>query len=212
MDKITILLVDDHKLIRESWSFILNSDPRFMVIGETSNAEDAVTIAKEKNPQIVLMDINMTPVNGFEATRLVRKYSPGSKIIGISMHSMPAYARRMLQMGAMGYVTKNSSKDELLTSIMEVNDGRKYVCEEVKNILAQQELVDDGGGQPDMNVLSRREIEIVQLIKEGMSSKEIAIRLGISLKTVEVHRYNILKKLSLKNTAALVNFINAQGL
>ena len=212
MDKITILLVDDHKLIRESWSFILNSDPRFMVIGETSNAEDAVTIAKEKNPQIVLMDINMTPVNGFEATRLVRKYSPASKIIGISMHSMPAYARRMLQMGAMGYVTKNSSKEELLTSIMEVNDGRKYVCDEVKNILAQQELVDDGGGQPDMNVLSRREIEIVKLIKEGMSSKEIAIQLDITLKTVEVHRYNILKKLSLKNTAALVNFINAQGL
>lgn len=212
MDKITILLVDDHKLIRESWSFILNSDPRFMVIGESSNADDAVDIAKEKKPQIVLMDINMTPVNGFEATRLVRKYSPGSKIIGISMHSMPAYARRMLQMGAMGYVTKNSSKDELITSIMEVSEGRKYVCEEVKNILAQQELVDDGGGQPDMNVLSRREIEIVQLIKEGMSSKEIAIRLDISLKTVEVHRYNILKKLSLKNTAALVNFINAQGL
>lgn len=212
MDKITILLVDDHKLIRESWSFILNSDPRFQVIGETSNAEEAVEIAKEKKPRIVLMDINMTPVNGFEATKLVRKFSPGSKIIGISMHSMPAYARRMLQMGAMGYVTKNSSKDELLTAITEVNNGKKYVCEEVKNILAQQELVEDGAGQPDMNVLSRREIDVVQLIKEGLSSKEIAIRLDISLKTVEVHRYNILKKLSLKNTAALVNFINAHGL
>lgn len=211
MEKITILLVDDHKLIRESWSFILNSDPRFQVIGETSNAEEAVEIAKEKKPKVVLMDINMTPVNGFEATKLVRKFSPGSKIIGISMHSMPAYARRMLQMGAMGYVTKNSSKDELLMAITEVNDGRKYVCEEVKNILAQQELVEEGG-PPDMNVLSRREIDVVQLIKEGMSSKEIAVKLGISLKTVEVHRYNILKKLSLKNTAALVNFINAHAL
>lgn len=212
MDKITILLVDDHKLIRESWSFILNSDPRFQVIGETSNADEAVGIAKDKKPKIVLMDINMSPVNGFEATKLVRKFSPGSKIIGISMHSMPAYARRMLQMGAMGYVTKNSSKDELLSAIMEVNSGKKYVCDEVKNILAQQELVEDGVGQPDMNVLSRREIDVVQLIKEGLSSKEIAIRLEISLKTVEVHRYNILKKLSLKNTAALVNFINAHGL
>lgn len=211
MDKITILLVDDHKLIRESWSFILNSDSRFQVIGETSNAEEAVEIAKEKRPKIVLMDINMTPVNGFEATKLVRKFSPGARIIGISMHSMPAYARRMLQMGAMGYVTKNSSKDELLTAITEVSEGRKYVCEEVKNILAQQELVEEGG-PPDMNVLSRRELDIVQLIKEGMSSKEIAQRLDISLKTVEVHRYNILKKLSLKNTAALVNFINAHGL
>lgn len=211
MDKISILLVDDHKLIRESWSFILNSDSRFQVIGETSNGEEAIDIAKEKRPKIILMDINMTPMNGFEATKLIRKFSPGSKIIGISMHSMPAYARKMLQIGAVGYVTKNSSKDELITCIIEVNSGKKYVCEEVKNILAQQELVDDGG-QPDMNVLSRRELDIVQLIKEGLSSKEIAIRLDISLKTVEVHRYNILKKLSLKNTAALVNFINAQGL
>lgn len=211
MGKTTILLVDDHKLIRDSWSFILNSDSRFQVIGETSNADEAVEIARTKKPDIVLMDINMTPVNGFEATKLVRKFSPGSKIIGISMHSMPAYARRMLQIGAMGYVTKNSSKDELINSIVEVYGGKKYICEEVKNILAQQELEDEGG-TPDMNVLSRRELDIVQLIKEGLSSKEIAIRLDISLKTVEVHRYNILKKLSLKNTAALVNFINVHGL
>lgn len=212
MNKITILLVDDHKLIRESWSFILNSDERFEVIGETSNAEEAVEMATEKKPRIVLMDINMTPVNGFEATKMVLQNSPDSRIIGISMHSMPAYARRMLQIGAMGYVTKNSSKDELINSIIEVDNGRKYICEEVKNILAQQELVEDGAVQPDMNVLSRRELDIVHLIKEGLSSKKIAEQLDISLKTVEVHRYNILKKLNLKNTAALVNFINVHGL
>ncbi len=211
MEKITILLVDDHKLIRESWSFILNSDNRFEVIGETSNADEAVEIAKSKNPKIVLMDINMSPINGFEATKLLRKFSPTSKIIGISMHTMPAYARRMLQMGAMGYVTKNSSKEELLNAIIEVNDGKKYICEEVKNILAQQELEDDGV-KTDLNLLSKRELDIVKLIKEGLSSKEIALRLDISLKTVEVHRYNILKKLDLKNTAALVNFINSHGL
>ncbi|MDZ4809778.1 MAG: response regulator transcription factor [Bacteroidota bacterium] len=211
MDKITILLVDDHKLIRESWSFILNNDPRFSVIGQTSNVDEAVDIAKEFRPDIVLMDINMSPINGFEATKFIRKFSPGSKIIGISMHSMPAYARKMLQLGAMGYVTKNSSKDELFTAITEVSSGKKYVCEEVKNILANQELIEEGG-QPDMNVLSRRELDVVQLIKEGLSSKEIAVRLDISLKTVEVHRYNVLKKLGLKNTASLVNFTNAQGL
>ena len=212
MEKITILLVDDHKLIRESWSFILNSDPRFEVVGETSNPEEAVEIARAKKPRIVLMDINMTPINGFEGTKLIRKYSPGSKVIGISMHSMPAYARRMIQIGAMGYVTKNSSKDELVLAIVEVNNGKKYICDEVKNILAQQELEEDGTGQPDMNVLSRRELDIVQLIKEGLSSKEIATKLDISRKTVEVHRYNVLKKLNLKNTAALVNFINTHGL
>jgi DNA-binding NarL/FixJ family response regulator len=211
MDKITILLVDDHKLIRDSWSFILNSDDRFRVVGETSDAEELVSLAKEKKPRIVLMDINMSPVNGFEATKLVRQYSPGSRVIGISMHSMPAYARKMLQLGAMGYVTKNSSKDELMNAIVEVNGGKKYICEEVKNILAQQELEEESG-KPDLNALSRRELDIVKLIKEGLSSREIALRLDISLKTVEVHRYNILKKLNLKNTAALVNFINTQGL
>jgi len=212
MNKITILLVDDHKLIRESWSFILNSDKRFEVIGETSNAAEAVAIAMEKKPRIILMDINMTPVNGFEATQMILANSTESKIIGISMHSMPAYAKRMLQMGAMGYVTKNSSKDELIKSIIEVDAGRKYVCEEVRNILVQQELVDDGAVQVDLNTLSSRELDIVNLIKQGLSSKVMAEQLEISLKTVEVHRYNILKKLNLKNTAALVNFINVHGL
>lgn len=212
MEKISVLLVDDHRLIRDSWSFILNSDSRFEVVGETSSGEEAVEFAKEKRPDIVLMDVNMSPVNGFDATRQIRKFSPGSRVIGVSMHSMPAYAKRMLQLGAMGYVTKNSSKDEMITAITEVYNGRKYICNEVKNILAQQELDEGPASSADMNNLSRRELDIIQLIKEGLSSKEIALRLDISLKTVEVHRYNILKKLNLKNTAALVNFINTQGL
>ncbi|MBS1918807.1 MAG: response regulator transcription factor [Bacteroidetes bacterium] len=210
MEKITILLVDDHKLVRDSWSFILNSDPHFKVIGETSNGEDAVTFVKNKNPDIILMDINMSPINGFEATKLIRQISPSAKIIGVSMHSMPAYAKRMLQSGAMGYVTKNSTKEELIEAIIEVYNGQNYICSEVKNILAHQELEENN--RPDLNNLSRRELEIGELIKDGLSSREIADKLDISLKTVEVHRYNILKKLHLKNTAALVNFINSQGL
>ena len=211
MGKITILLVDDHKLIRDSWSFILNSDPRFVVIGETDSGDKAVEIARRKKPQIILMDVNMSPVNGFDATIEVGKVSPESKVIAVSMHSMPAYAKKMLQLGAMGYVTKNSSKEEMITAIVEVNKGKKYVCEEVKNILAQLELEEESE-HGDMNALSRRELDIVKLLKEGLSSKEIATQLDISLKTVEVHRYNILKKLKLKNTAALVNFINAKGI
>lgn len=212
MQKISILLVDDHRLIRDSWSFILNSDPRFEVIGETSNGEEAIRIAREKRPDIILMDVNMTPVNGFDATKQIRKFSPGSRIIGVSMHSMPAYAKRMLQLGAMGYVTKNSSKDEMITAVLEVHNGHKFICDEVKTILAQQELEEGSSTTNDLNNLSRRELDIINLIKEGHSSKEIALKLDISLKTVEVHRYNILKKLNLKNTASLVNFINTQGL
>ncbi len=212
MNRITILLVDDHKLIRDSWYFILNNDPRFHVIGESSGGNEAIEFAKHKKPQIVLMDVNMTPINGFDATMQIRKISPGSKVIGISMYCMPAYAKRMLQMGAMGYVTKNSSKDEMIEAIVEVNNGNKYICDEVKDILAKSELEDETGDNPDLNALSRRELDIVQLIKNGMSSKEIALQLEISLKTVEVHRYNILKKLHMKNTASLINFVNAQGL
>lgn len=210
MSKITILLVDDHKLIRESWNIVLSTDPRFEVVGETSDVQQALELTTRFKPQIILMDINMSPTNGFEATKLLLKHSPLSQVIGISMHSMPAYVRRMFQVGARGYVTKNSSKDELFLAIEEVLACNKYICEEIKNIVAHQEL-DEDSDYPDMNLLSKREIEVVTHIKQGLSSKEIALQLEISLKTVEVHRYNILKKLKLKNTAALVNFINAQG-
>lgn len=212
MEKITILLVDDHKLIRDSWSFILNSDPRFTVIGETSSGEEAIEISSKKKPAIILMDVNMSPLNGFDATKQIHKISPDSRIIAVSMHTMPAYAKRMLQLGAMGYVTKNSSKEEMITAIVEVSNGRKYICEEVKAILADQELEENSEKGADMNNLSQRELSIIQLIKEGHSSREIALQLDISLKTVEVHRYNVLKKLKLKNTAALVNYINTKGL
>lgn len=208
-DKITILIVDDHKLIRDTWSFILNSDPRFQVIAESDSGKEAIDLAENNHPNIVLMDINMSPMNGFEATKEIRKVSPESKIIGVSMHSQPAYAKKMLQVGAMGYITKNSSKEEMIGAISEVAQGNKYICHEVKAILSEQILEDNE--KPDINLLSQREIEIIELIKQGQSSKEIAQQLNITLKTVEVHRHNILKKLNLKNTAALVNFINNAG-
>lgn len=211
MKQISIILVDDHKLIRDSWAFVLNSDTRFSVIGEAGNGAEAIEIVKKLQPDIVLMDINMTPVKGFEATQEVLRFSPGTKVIAVSMHTTPTYAKRMMQLGAMGYVTKNSSKDEMIKAIIEVSNGNKYICEEVKNILAQTEL-DEEDKLPEMNSLSKRELDIIKLIKEGQSSKEIALLLDISLKTVEVHRYNILKKLKLKNTASLVNFINENGL
>lgn len=209
-NKITILIVDDHKLIRDTWSFILNSDPRFQVIAETDSGKSAIELAESNQPDIILMDINMSPMNGFEATKEIRKISPDSRIIGVSMHSQPAYAKKMLQVGAMGYITKNSSKEEMIGAITEVAQGNKYICQEVKAILSEQILEDNE--KPDINLLSQREVEIIDLIKQGQSSKEIAQQLSITLKTVEVHRHNILKKLNLKNTAALVNFINNAGI
>ena len=210
MSKINILIADDHKLIRETWSYILNSDSRFQVIAECGDAQGAVELAKAKRPHVVLMDINMTPFSGLEATQRIRKISPGSKVIGVSMHSQPAYAKKMLQMGARGYVTKNSSKEEMIKAILEVNHGNKYICDEIKNIISEQ-LLDEKEDSPNINALTEREMQIINFIKEGLSSKEIATSLNISLKTVEVHRHNILKKLKLKNSASLVNFINTNA-
>jgi DNA-binding NarL/FixJ family response regulator len=210
MSKISILIADDHKLIRETWTYILNSDQRFQVIATCGDAEEAVEIAKEKNPDVILMDINMAPFSGIEATQQVRKFLPDAKIIGVSMHSQPAYAKKMLQIGARGYVTKNSSKEEMIKAILEVHEGSKYICEEIRNIISDQ-LLDEKESSPDINILTEREMQIINLIKEGFSSKEIANDLTISLKTVEVHRHNILKKLKLKNSASLVNFINTNS-
>jgi len=207
MEKITILIADDHTLIRESWAYILNSDPRFTVICESRSGEEAVEQAKELRPNIVIMDINLPGINGIEATQLIRKFSPGSKILGVSLHTQPTYVRKMMQKGAMGYITKNSSCEEMFKAIVEVQNNRKYVCNEIKNILSDQILNGDDH-QSGLNSLSRREIEIIGFIKKGFSSKEIAGELSISVKTVEVHRYNTLKKLNLKNSAAMVNYIN----
>jgi DNA-binding NarL/FixJ family response regulator len=210
MAKISIMIVDDHTLIRETWSFLLGRDENFEVIAEVGEGEQAVEIAKTKRPNIVLLDINMVPLNGFDILKLIRKFSPGSKVIAVSMHSQPAYAKKMLRLGAKGYVTKNSPRQEMIDAIKDVNNGNIYICQEVKNILSDQMLGEDEG--TGLNQLSEREIEVINQIKDGHSSKEIADRLGISIKTVEVHRHNILKKLKVKNTASLINFINSTGL
>ena len=211
MEKISIMIVDDHTLIRETWSFLLGRNENFEVIAEVGDGQKAIEIARDKRPDIVLLDINMAPLSGFDILKQVRKLSPGSKVIGVSMHSQPAYAKKMLRFGAKGYVTKNSPRQEMLDAIMEVYNGNVYVCQEVKNILSEQ-MFNQEDPKVGVNQLSEREIEIIYNIRDGLSSKEIAEKLGISIKTVEVHRHNILKKLNVKNTASLINFINSSGL
>ncbi|MBC8034820.1 MAG: response regulator transcription factor [Chitinophagaceae bacterium] len=211
MEKITIMIIDDHTLIRETWSFLLGKNEGFEVVAETGDGEKAIGIAKELRPNIVLLDINMTPLNGFDVLKLLRKYSPGSKVIAVSMHSQPTYAKKMLRMGARGYVTKNSPRQEMMDAVVDVHKGNIYICDEVKNILSHQ-LMNEEEEPSGLNHLSEREIEVINLLKDGQSSKEIAGSLSISYKTVEVHRHNILKKLKVKNTASLINFINGEGL
>ena len=207
MEKITILIVDDHKLIRETWRYLLASETGFDVIGDCGDAQEAVDIARIKKPNIILMDIDLPPFSGVEATRQVRKFSPGSKTIGVSMHSHPTYVKKMFQAGARGFITKNSTREEMLLGITEVNNGNEFICSEIRMVMDKTEKAAEEETQ-DINLLTSREIEIISLIKAGKSSREIAEILFISLKTVQGHRQNIHKKLKLNNSASLINYIN----
>lgn len=208
---ISILIADDHKLIRETWTYILNNDVRFKVIASCEDSEEAIRLTRQTHPDVILMDINMTPFSGMEATRRIREVWSRSRIIGVTMHSQPSYARKMLQIGASGYVTKNSSREEMMEAIVSVHQGDKYICSEIKDIMSDQSERKPVAAAARINSVTEREMEIINLIKKGNSSREISNALNISLKTVEVHRHNILKKLKLKNSASLVNFMNTRS-
>lgn len=130
-NKIRIVLVDDHKLIRETWRFLLEQEGVFEVLAECEGGDEAVRIARQLKPDIMLMDVNMQPVNGFEATRRIHKELPEIRIIGMSINNQPSYARNMLQLGARGYVTKNSTREEMVEAIREVHGGAEYICREI---------------------------------------------------------------------------------
>lgn len=211
MEQISILITDDHTLVRQSLATILNQHSNFKVVAEAGSGEEAVEMARQFRPSVVIMDINLPGMNGIEATSIIRKFSPGTKILGVSLHSQPAYVRKIMKAGASGYITKNSSSEEMIKAIEEIHSNHGYICEEIKNIIADQLIIDTDDNNR-VATLSCREIDIVRNIIKGFSSKEIADSLGITAKTVEVHRYNIMKKLKLKNVASLVNYFNYNGL
>jgi len=209
--KISIVIFDDHNLVAEMWSELINADQRFSVVGISNDTtEKSIDMIKLKRPDIVIMDINIQPISGIDATKLVKKLSPGSKVIGVSMHNQPSFAKRMLKNGAMGYVTKSSNRNEMFEAILSAHQGKVFICKEIQENLTKQVFEDDD--TPDISKLSEREVEVLKHIQEGFSSKEIAEKLFLSTRTVEVHRSNILKKLNLKNTASLLKFIHNSSL
>lgn len=207
MNKIKIAVVDDHKLIREMWSILFADNPSIELVGQSGEFDDAIEMIRAVRPDLVLLDINLLGFSSFDAIPMIRKFSPGTRIVIVSMHNKPAYAKKVLKLGAKGYITKNSSHDELFKAIEEVMNGRTYVCSEIKDFLFEQSL-NKKPAEMDIRNLSVRELEIVRLLLKGYSSKKIAEELFISPRTAEVHRHNILKKLNLKNTPSLINFIN----
>ena len=205
--KIRIIIADDHLLIAETWATLINMDPEFEVVKVYDNTKSLIDEITDIKPDIAILDININPFSGIEATKMIKKLAPGTKIIGVSMHNQPSFAKKMIRNGATGYVTKNSNKVEMYDAIRAVMKGEKYICAEIQKNITNQLLVDEDDNK--LSKLTEREIEIIKLIKNGSTNKEIAESLFLSPRTVETHRARILKKLGLKNSLSLVKYINA---
>lgn len=212
----TVLLVDDHAIMRDGVRSIIEHSESLAVVGECDNGWDAIELASRHVPDIVLMDIGMPGLNGVEATRKIQALKLRIAVIALSMYSDERYVTRMLDAGARGYLLKTCPGDELLRAIAAVLKGRLYVTADLTHVLVDR-FHSSGKrgtrtGTPPLDVLTPREREVLQLIAEGLTSKEIAARIGAALKTVESHRSNLIQKLDLHSIAELTKYAIREGL
>jgi two-component system invasion response regulator UvrY len=205
MQKISILIVEDFQLVREVWSMLFGKDPRFQVLAICESAEEGFQKTRELNPDVVITDINLKGMDGFELTKAITEVMPHIKVLAVSMHVQVCYVQKIIRLGAAGYVTKNSPIEEMFAAVVSIYNNQRFICEEIRQLLAAQVTGDD---TQVAKLLSLREMEVIDHLKQGHSSTEIGKILNLSKKTVEVHRYNIMKKLNVKNTAALINHMN----
>ena len=207
--EINVLIVDDHKLIAEAWSSILESADGIKVIGTADNAISAYNFCVEHKPNIVLMDINLKDSNGFDATEMIYNDLAKTRVIGLSLHDDITFVKKFLSKGAKGYLTKNTTKNELIEAIQKVHAGEIYIANEIKDRYFNSLL--DVDNKESKKELTLKEIDIVKLIATGLTSKEIGDKLFISPRTVETHRHNILKKLNIPNAAQLSSWAKDKG-
>jgi len=200
---ITVLLVDDHSLVRRGFRRLLEEDAAIRVVGEASDGDEAIREASRLRPAVVVMDFAMASMNGAVATRHIRKNCPDTAVLILSMHSDASYVRSCLEAGAKGYLLKNAMDLELVEAVKRVAAGECMLDPRLGSLAVQPEP------QPE---LTTRELEVLQLIVNGRSNKEIATVLGVSANTVAVHRANIMQTLGLHNTAELVVYAIRQGL
>jgi len=209
---IRILLADDHSIVRHSLSTSLQEETDIEVIGQADNGITTVELAKELSPDIVVMDIGMPDLNGIEATRQIARESTSVKIIGLSMHSGNKYVREMFRAGASGYLLKNSPIEELVKAIRAVSEGKTFVSPSIGDIVIQDYIGSSDKGALVFSVLSDRERQVLQLLAEGHTTKQIGLRLNISSKTVEAHRLRVMNKLNIDNIAQLTKYAIQEGL
>lgn len=207
-----VLLVDDHKIVRDGLRAILDKEPGIEVIGEAQDGRSAIELARELVPEVVVMDIAMPDMNGIEATRRICADSP-ARVIALSFYSDKRYVENMLDAGAVGYVHKGAAGDELLRAVQAVMQGKNYLSPEVTGAVVESYVGrKKGRGGTAYTVLGPREREVLQLLAEGKTSPQIGRCLSIATKTVETHRRNITKKLDLHSVAELTKYAIRQGL
>ncbi len=206
MSEIRVLLADDHGIVRRGLRYLLENSPSFRVVGEAGDGREAVKLAEELTPDVVVMDIAMPNLNGLDATAQIVKKCPATGVIILSMHSDETYLVRALSAGAKGYLLKDSAEADLIRAVEAVSQGRPFfspaiaetLLEDYMRRLRQQNLKDS------YDLLTDREKEVLQLLAEGKANKEVATLLNLSLYTVETHRANLMQKLNLHNTADIV--------
>jgi two-component system response regulator NreC len=206
---IRILLADDHALVRHGFRMILAAQPDMEIAGEAGNGKEAVELAQMLKPDVVVMDVTMPELNGIEATRRLIELSPRSRVLALSMHKDAVYVREILRAGARGYLLKDSADADLLAAVRAVAKGEGYLSPGVSDAVLsdyRRHVTDP------LDLLTSREREVLQLIAEGKTNKEIATSLNLSVYTVEAHRGRLMEKLNLHSTGELVRFAVRSGL
>lgn len=208
--RLRVLLADDHVTVRHGLRLLVDSQPDMTVVAEASDGDDALRQAFQVTPDVVVMDISMPGTNGLVATRELHRRRPAIAIVTLTRHGDDAYLEELLRAGASGYVLKQSPPTELLQAIRTVANGRQYVDSSLTGRLTAS-FLEREGGKPAEGAATEREVEVLKLIAEGYSNKEIAGRLSLSVKTVETHKANGMRKLGLTGRIDVVRYALLQG-
>jgi DNA-binding NarL/FixJ family response regulator len=215
MKQITVLLAEDHMIVREGLRALLQAEGDIAVVGEAETGRQAVQLAKRLRPAVVVMDIAMPLLNGLEATRRILKAVPATRVLILSAHGDDEYIRQVILLGAAGYLIKQTSADFLSKAIREVAKGGTFFSPSIAHRvhdLHPQSPIGRAAVKKGKTALSSREVEVLQLIAEGKANKQVARELGISIKTVEKHRQHLMSKLDLHDTAGLTRYAIAAGI
>ena len=212
MAPIRVVVADDHTLVRAGLRSLLNGIHGVEVVAEAGNGRDAIALAREHRPDVVLMDIAMSGLNGLEAAERVIKNDPSCKVIILSMHSSSEYVTKALHLGVSGYLVKDAAASELELALAAVARGEKYLSASISTHLIDQITGDTPPSKTEWDSLTSRQREILQLVAEGRTTKEIAVLLGISIKTVDTHRTQLMGRLNIHDVAGLVRYAIRIGL